>query len=154
MVPIEGRRTSWGALNGVISGGLMTFGQTSTQLFGNPLWTLRSFWDPSVSSSLLGRPRRVSALSSDPADVIQGIWSWLWLCLDTRGHFVQRVRLGCDSSHHGNDPAVFWRLATSLQGSYLVDPASSHMLVSKIKPCMSKYKQLYGETANGSLNQL
>ena len=23
--------------------------------------------------------------------------------------------------------------------SYLVDPASSHMLVSKIKPCMSKY---------------
>ena len=22
---------------------------------------------------------------------------------------------------------------------YLVDPASSHMLVSKIKPCMSKY---------------
>ena len=27
------------------------------------------------------------------------------------------------------------------EGSYLVDPASSHMLVSKIKPCMSKYKQ-------------
>ena len=39
-------------------------------------------------------------------------------------------------------------------GSYLVDPASSHMLVSKIKPCMSKYKLLYCETANGSLNQL
>ena len=31
----------------------------------------------------------------------------------------------------------------------LVDPASSHMLVSKIKPCMSKYKLLYGETADG-----
>ena len=28
------------------------------------------------------------------------------------------------------------------EGSYLVDPASSHMLVSKIKPCMSKYKLL------------
>ncbi len=28
------------------------------------------------------------------------------------------------------------------------------MLVSKIKPCMSKYKLLHGETANGSLNQL
>ena len=28
------------------------------------------------------------------------------------------------------------------QDSYLVDSASSHMLVSKIKPCMSKYKQL------------
>ena len=26
------------------------------------------------------------------------------------------------------------------QTRYLVDPASSHMLVSKIKPCMSKYK--------------
>ena len=36
----------------------------------------------------------------------------------------------------------------------LVDPASSHMLASKIKPCMSKYKLLYGETANGSLKQL
>jgi hypothetical protein len=38
--------------------------------------------------------------------------------------------------------------------NHLVDPASSHMLVSKIKPCMSKYKPLYGETANGSLKQL
>ena len=28
----------------------------------------------------------------------------------------------------------------SIYDSYLVDPASSHMLVSKIKPCMSKYK--------------
>ena len=27
-----------------------------------------------------------------------------------------------------------------LKARYLVDPASSHMLVSKIKPCMSKYK--------------
>ena len=27
--------------------------------------------------------------------------------------------------------------------SYLVDPASSHMLVPKIKPCMSKYKPIY-----------
>ena len=36
----------------------------------------------------------------------------------------------------------------------LVDPASSHMLVSKIKPCMSQYKSLNGETANGSLKQL
>ena len=31
----------------------------------------------------------------------------------------------------------------SFDSSYLVDPASSHMLVSKIKPCMSKYKHLY-----------
>ena len=34
---------------------------------------------------------------------------------------------------------VMHSLAASL-ARYLVDPASSHMLVSKIKPCMSKYK--------------
>ena len=28
------------------------------------------------------------------------------------------------------------------ESSYLVDPASSHMLVSKIKPCMSKHMPL------------
>ncbi len=44
---------------------------------------------------------------------------------------------------------LFGKLCTNL-----VDPASSHMLVSKIKPCMSQYKLLYGETANGSLKQL
>lgn len=32
--------------------------------------------------------------------------------------------------------------ANLLYDSYLVDPASCHMLVSKIKPCMSKYKQI------------
>ena len=37
--------------------------------------------------------------------------------------------------------------------SNLVDLASSHMLVSKIKPCKSKYKCLYIKTADGSLNQ-
>ena len=38
--------------------------------------------------------------------------------------------------------AGFNRSRLLLEGSYLVDPASSHMLVSKIKPCMSKYKHL------------
>jgi hypothetical protein len=41
-----------------------------------------------------------------------------------------------------------------IHDSNLVDPASSHTLVSQIKPCMSQYKQLYGETAHGSLYQL
>lgn len=31
----------------------------------------------------------------------------------------------------------------NVDGGYLVDPASSHMLVSKTKPCMSKYKRCY-----------
>ena len=34
---------------------------------------------------------------------------------------------------------------------YLVDPASNYMLVLQIKPCMSKYKSIYDETANSSL---
>ena len=34
------------------------------------------------------------------------------------------------------------RAPRALHGGYLVDPASSHMLVSKTKPCMSKYKRL------------
>ena len=42
--------------------------------------------------------------------------------------------------------------ATSL--FHLVDPASSHMLVSKIKPCMAEIKLIFGEAANGSLYQL
>jgi hypothetical protein len=55
------------------------------------------------------------------------------------------------SALSGVQPRRFGALAYDC---YLVDSASSHMLVSKIKPCMSKYKQLYRETANGSLNQL
>ena len=50
--------------------------------------------------------------------------------------------------------AIIQCVCATNNGGYLVDPASSHMLVSKIKPCMSKYKLLYCETANGSLNQL
>ena len=46
-----------------------------------------------------------------------------------------RPLIGRDHSHH------LWRSPLpSLRRTYLVDPASSHMLVSKTKPCMSKYK--------------
>ena len=38
--------------------------------------------------------------------------------------------------------------------SNLIDPVSSHMLVSKVKPCMSQYTIMMLNTANGSLNQL
>ena len=52
----------------------------------------------------------------------------------------------------GIDPS--WEASVAPE-TYLVDPASSHMLVSKIKPCMCKYKLVSNsETANGSLNQL
>ena len=39
------------------------------------------------------------------------------------------------------DSSFLLRGYLAFQDSYLVDSASSHMLVSKIKPCMSKYKQ-------------
>ena len=38
--------------------------------------------------------------------------------------------------------------------AYLVDPASSHMLVLKAKPCMCQYQLLDGQAANGSLHHL
>jgi hypothetical protein len=51
--------------------------------------------------------------------------------------------LGRHSRVLGGTVSRWLRAPSSLgpQGSYLVDSASSHMLVSKIKPCMSKYKQ-------------
>jgi hypothetical protein len=56
----------------------------------------------------------------------------------------------CDAGQAPRRPACR-RGGAQDDGSYLVDPASSHMLVSKIKPCMSKHKPLHGEAANGSL---
>ena len=64
------------------------------------------------------------------------------------------VRLETTTASPWPMPRVEAGAGSSMRTCYLVDPASSHMLVSKIKPCMSKYKQLYSETANGSLNQL
>jgi hypothetical protein len=48
---------------------------------------------------------------------------------------VTKKRMGKKKERFFFIPVLFYK-------SYLVDPASSHMLVSKIKPCMSKYKQL------------
>ena len=51
-----------------------------------------------------------------------------------------------------------WSVVLYIQSSanpyHLVDPASSHMLVSKIKSCMSEFKLMFGEAASGSLHQL
>ena len=76
---------------------------------------------------------------------------------------TEKVEHSCSSERKAGRPTVSGTtgetvgrrtVAGSTWGRYLVDSASSHMLVSKIKPCMSKYKQVYCETANGSLNQL
>jgi hypothetical protein len=50
---------------------------------------------------------------------------------------VSRLVVGPASTLRGSDGPLL-----SLDDSYLVDPASSHMLVSKTKPCMSKYKSI------------
>ena len=55
----------------------------------------------------------------------------------------------------GLDHSSFCAIWLRTVDSNLVDSASSHTLVSKIKPCMCKYKRIYtDETANGSLYQL
>ena len=78
-------------------------------------------------------------------DVIQRV-----LKLVSIGCVIRRARHGGNPCHGsvrflGNEPCRPWAvwLHVAFKGSYLVDPASSHMLVSKIKPCMSKYKHLY-----------
>lgn len=43
---------------------------------------------------------------------------------------------------------------TARNAGFLVNAASSHVLVSEIKSCMSRCKLLERKTANGSLNQL
>ncbi len=47
-----------------------------------------------------------------------------------------------------------WPCNHWVRESNLVDSASSHTLVSKIKPCMSKYNSFTLKTANGSLYQM
>ena len=51
-----------------------------------------------------------------------------------------------------SSPTCVFNGLFSIAKSYLVDPASNHMLVSQINPCMSKFTLFHGETANDSLN--
>ena len=70
--------------------------------------------------------------------------------------FNHALRFGALCGRLYTTNGIFYRAlyVDVLHHSYLVDPASSHMLVSKIKPCMSKYKHpLYCETAYSSLYQ-
>ena len=65
------------------------------------------------------------------------------------GHLFALCHFRCDGG--GKRSARFGEVLCRLTGKqsstrawrYLVDPASSHMLVSKIKPCMSKYECIY-----------
>jgi hypothetical protein len=58
--------------------------------------------------------------------------------------FVKTPSFILDEVLDGSDQDVFMASCDTTPCTFhdrnLVDPASSHMLVSKIKPCMSKYK--------------
>ena len=77
---------------------------------------------------------------------------WLiWVALNSQARHSQLLlffevsrlwaALPCVRIFSPGDVTIFGSAEVSGE-SYLVDPASSHMLVSKIKPCMSKYKLL------------
>lgn len=56
---------------------------------------------------------------------------------------TERFTLSTDDDRARVDPVVIREgscVPMSIEECYLVDPASSHMLVSKIKPCMCKYE--------------
>jgi hypothetical protein len=65
-----------------------------------------------------------------------------------RPSVIGHVGEGCIDRSCFSHTTAFARMARpSVNGyveeeCYLVDPASSHMLVSKIKPCMCKYEQI------------
>jgi hypothetical protein len=83
--------------------------------------SLTSFW-------LLSFEGPAEAGSGDPV-LKTAVNAALWSGVLSRENLLPSTwRRGPDSSE-------------AFEGCYLVDPASSHMLVSKIKPCMSKYKQ-------------
>ena len=58
---------------------------------------------------------------------------------------------GCILLVDESSPDAPFRGGLAIQVRNLVDPASSHMLVSKIKPCMSWNKFSFDESAKSSL---
>ena len=60
----------------------------------------------------------------------------------------------CQPAPRRAGPGGWGPAGGAADGMYLVDPASSHMLVSKAKPCTCKHRPPHGEAANGSLDRL
>ena len=83
-----------------------------------------------------------------------GLWRWSGAVVLDNCETDARTQFDSTLTQRPSGVGIPNRDPNPLTSSYLVDPASSHMLVLKIKPCMSKYKHLYRETANGSLKQL
>jgi hypothetical protein len=153
--------------------GLLAGGQRSYETFGGKPRPLPAFGRerPWASSSLAAHTAARRGLTARVSLRWNAALGTQWGQMDGRGNRAPSLVVGARPPAAGRpSPAPLPsncpgpRATLSSGGpsparprrtdSYLVDSASSHMLVSKIKPCMSKYKQLYCETANGSLNQL
>ena len=86
-----------------------------------------------------GRTRRTSSTSEGkpleenlaPTEFIRGV------------HHTIRTRGISSRRRTGKTDLPLRTFSVCFIRCYLVDPASSHMLVSEIKPCMSKYKRSY-----------
>ena len=74
---------------------------------------------------------------------------FLWCILDIPN--VNRIGMLLCEGMRGHIPTTHMSRGEISRYKHLVDPASSDMLVSKVKPCMCKFKSFNGETANGSL---
>ena len=110
-----------------------------------------SSWGAQATRPTAGSVRRTDALGNEEGE------SGLPLAAQPatrRKRCARRALTGATSNSNLSGALAGAGRPTPANDSYLVDSASSHMLVSKIKPCMSKYKQLYSETANGSLYKL
>ena len=77
-------------------------------------------------------------LSSNAMQCERFLWPWVGI-LQIRNELPPKK-----GAVFVGQPSILVLIASQArwESSYLVDPASSHMLVSKIKPCMSKYKQV------------
>lgn len=69
------------------------------------------------------------------------MWAWAIMAFRMSGIALSLVLHDCRVRCGPSTPVALGACGTGIaKECYLVDPASSHMLVSKIKPCMCKYE--------------
>ena len=97
---------------------------------------------PSGEASLHLRRQLTNYTSNYWYVLCESMSSWLQVT-KTSHRAIRPVCLRCAAESYFFGKPYYLLLAACgrrLEDSNLVDPASSHMLVSKTKPCMSKYK--------------
>ncbi|KAF3437853.1 hypothetical protein FNV43_RR20609 [Rhamnella rubrinervis] len=81
-------------------------------------------------------PPRSSCAYSSPR--MRNTWAWAFMAFRTSSIALSLVLHDCRARCGPSTPAALGSRGIGIKECYLVDPASSHMLVSKIKPCMYK----------------